>query len=177
MLLASLLGARLLVTHRTVSTLLPAPSHCYVLTPCPQHHSSLTSLSLFPSRAPSSRSLACLASVSRIPFLPSPHSLSLSIYLSLSLSFTHSPSPLFRACGHPPSLSVSSRAARSRSGVLPFFFLSLLNVSGAWCEDGQSLSREGVEGGEASDVAGGGGKKVKEEEMEKEKKEEAIREE
>lgn len=62
-------------------------------------------------------------------------------------------------------------------GSAPFFFLSLLNVSGAWCEDGQSLGREGVEGGEASDVAGGGGKKVKEEEMEKEKKEEAIGEE
>lgn len=40
-------------------------------------------------------------------------------------------------------------------GSAPFFFLFLLCVGGAWCEDGR-LKREGVEGGGGSDGVGRG---------------------
>lgn len=122
-LLASLLGARLLVTHRTVSALLPAPSLCYVLTHHPRSTNPLSLLFRFSrfSRVPSSRS-GRLASVSRVPFPP------------LSLR-----PPLVPRV---QSLAVIVRllAPRSQSGVLPFFPFS---PARRWCED-ERLSNEKV---------------------------------
>lgn len=60
------------------------------------------------------------------------------------------PSPLFRARSQPPSLSVFSHRDRNRECSL-FFFLSLLCVGGAWCEDGTVSNEEGAESGGGSD--------------------------
>lgn len=180
-LLASLLGARLLVTHRAVSAPFAWPLSrlfCYVLTHHPRAPSSLTSLFRFsrlPRHHPRSAPLA-VSHPSRVtPFPPSRRPPS-PLFLSLSLS---SPPCSARAVArrHCPS----SRAVIAQSGVrFPFLPFSSARVGGAWCRGTADVSSEESAERWRRKRYGGVGRseeKVKEEEMEEEKKEEATPEE